>query len=416
MRKLRIRLPRSPFLLLMLLSCTVAYSLPQTYFRTQDTYIASGVTSPKGSATELLYDYINWALIKFNIHDISTVGCVKLRFNNIYASYYGGGMIGQVYRCRTDWNEATAVYSSKPTWKTGLLAEFGNDNYGNTNSPLQPGYITVDVTAAILDSMDITDSVAFLIQWKDPSAYYPTSKIYALSTSQDRPSLIVETTAQNRKGGDFTNVGKINSSSYDANPFRFISRTPAYGVSARIEQYQPSAACGIWFCDAASGYSNLVGHVGYGGPDLHVTDLRNRMFFGSIQSKDVVFYTNNRARMTVAASGKIGIGTSQPDSLLSVNGKIKAKSIIITPDGWSDHVFSPYYQLKNLHEVDAYIRKTGHLEGIPGAQEVAEKGVSIGDLHAKLLEKIEELTLYQIAAKKQNDDLWRQISEVAKQQ
>jgi len=37
-----------------------------------------------------------------------------------------------------------------------------------------------------------------------------------------------------------------------------------------------------------------------------------------------------------------------------------------------------------------------HLPGIPSADEVKKNGVSIGDMQAKLLQKVEELTLYMI--------------------
>jgi len=98
--------------------------------------------------------------------------------------------------------------------------------------------------------------------------------------------------------------------------------------------------------------------------------------------------------------GNVGIGTTNPTEKLSVNGKIRAKEVIVETAGWSDNVFAKGYHLASLSEVEQHIQQQGHLPGVPSAQEVAEKGVSIGDMQALLLAKIEELTLHQIAQAK----------------
>jgi hypothetical protein len=59
-------------------------------------------------------------------------------------------------------------------------------------------------------------------------------------------------------------------------------------------------------------------------------------------------------------------------------------------------VFESGYQLWSLSEVDRYIRANKHLPGVPSASEVVSEGVDVGQMQAKLLEKIEELTLHVI--------------------
>jgi len=81
----------------------------------------------------------------------------------------------------------------------------------------------------------------------------------------------------------------------------------------------------------------------------------------------------------------------------------------ITIDNWSDFVFDKNYKLPNLLELEEAIQREGHLPGIPSAQEVAEKGVNIAEMQAKLLQKIEELTLYLIELKKENENLKEKI-------
>jgi hypothetical protein len=105
--------------------------------------------------------------------------------------------------------------------------------------------------------------------------------------------------------------------------------------------------------------------------------------------------------MSILTSGNVGIGTTNPQHKLAVNGTIKAKEIIVETAGWSDYVFADDYRLAPLAEVEAHIKTKKHLPGIPSAAQVAEQGVSVGDMQARLLAKIEELTLHQIAQEKE---------------
>ncbi len=100
------------------------------------------------------------------------------------------------------------------------------------------------------------------------------------------------------------------------------------------------------------------------------------------------------------AAGTVGIQT-QPDSvyLLSVNGAIRAKEIIVET-GWADFVFEEDYPLPSLQEVEEHILKFGHLKDIPPAGEIARNGTNLGEISVKLLQKIEELTLYTIQLEK----------------
>ena len=65
--------------------------------------------------------------------------------------------------------------------------------------------------------------------------------------------------------------------------------------------------------------------------------------------------------------------------------------------------FEDKYKLSPLNEVEKFIKRNGHLPGIPSAAEVEKEGVELGSMDAKLLQKIEELTLYMIELKKEND-------------
>ena len=110
--------------------------------------------------------------------------------------------------------------------------------------------------------------------------------------------------------------------------------------------------------------------------------------------------------------GNVGIGTTSPGSYrLAVNGDVRAKKVVVE-GGWSDFVFELGYDLPTLSEVEAHIAAKGHLKDIPSAAEVAEHGISLGEMDAKLLQKIEELMLYTIEQEKRIRGLEARLVEL----
>ncbi len=122
---------------------------------------------------------------------------------------------------------------------------------------------------------------------------------------------------------------------------------------------------------------------------------------------------NNNAVLRMNSKGNVGIGTSVNTALdstyrLSVNGKIRAKGLRVQTTGWADFVFEPGYKLKSLIEVEAFINKNKHLPEMLPAQKVIAEGNDVGETQVKLLQKVEELTLYLIDQDKQLKKLQEQ--------
>lgn len=115
------------------------------------------------------------------------------------------------------------------------------------------------------------------------------------------------------------------------------------------------------------------------------------------------------------ASGNVGIGTTTPDSKLAVNGIIHAKEVKVDLLGWSDFVFKTNYNLPTLEEVESHIEKNGHLIDMPNEKEVLENGILLGEMNSKLLQKIEELTLYTIAQQKEIEQIKLENTRVINQ-
>ncbi|GAF06003.1 hypothetical protein [Saccharicrinis fermentans] len=119
--------------------------------------------------------------------------------------------------------------------------------------------------------------------------------------------------------------------------------------------------------------------------------------------------------MIIKRNGQVGIGT-ELDNLgnhkLAVEGSIGAREIKVESSGWSDFVFNNDYELKSLEETEQFILKNNHLPDIPNEKEVEEEGINLGQMDAKLLQKIEELTLYLIEQNKLNNAQQKKIEQL----
>jgi hypothetical protein len=75
-------------------------------------------------------------------------------------------------------------------------------------------------------------------------------------------------------------------------------------------------------------------------------------------------------------------------------------------NSFPDYVFSPDYELMPLEELREFVDREGHLPNIESAEQVRTKGVvNMTELQMKLLEKVEELTLYVLELKDEADQL-----------
>lgn len=127
-------------------------------------------------------------------------------------------------------------------------------------------------------------------------------------------------------------------------------------------------------------------------------------------------YTNApKARLhIVAGTGTAGMlisssSTSVPATgyMLNVDGKIICEELKVQLNSsWPDYVFDTKYNLANLDELEAQVKKDGHLPGILSAATVeSDGGIEIGEMQRKMLEKIEELYLYVFELNKENKAL-----------
>ena len=117
-------------------------------------------------------------------------------------------------------------------------------------------------------------------------------------------------------------------------------------------------------------------------------------------------------RFLIRADGKVGVGTENlpGDHLLYVAGTAIAEEVIVKLEAnWPDFVFKSNYNLMSLAEVEKYIEENNHLPNVPSEKEVIEEGIALGEMDAKLLRKVEELTLYVIQLKKEIEILKEEV-------
>lgn len=166
----------------------------------------------------------------------------------------------------------------------------------------------------------------------------------------------------------------------------------------------------IGFNDVTQGLNQKLWEVIVNGGRFRILSVIDG--YGGIQEAFVITRSGLNINTTSFPNGNVGIGTSDTKGYkFAVNGdaiftKIKVKLF----SAWPDHVFAKGYQLPPLAEVEKYIQKNRHLEGVPPAAEVEKEGVDVAQNQAALLKKIEELTLYIIEQNKRIESLERKIN------
>ncbi|WP_420574983.1 hypothetical protein [Kordia sp.] len=206
---------------------------------------------------------------------------------------------------------------------------------------------------------------------------------------------------------------------YFANIIRDKNAKARYQLKVVEENTQLS----IYDHNGSEAFKFDVGALGPNKVFMHMMKPDSRIVIGShgLYEPDHKFVIKNGSALiegNIYTNNKIGIGLASSDIPtdydLAVGGNIIAEKVKVQLEDeweWPDYVFENTYTLPTLNEVSQYIEENGHLKDVPSADEVKENGIFLGEMDAKLLRKIEELTLYTIA---QQEEIKKQDVKISK--
>lgn len=179
--------------------------------------------------------------------------------------------------------------------------------------------------------------------------------------------------------------------------------------------------------------------INLGGTGINMYTSNEAAFGGAVFPTDtsLVIWSNSNSNNYLVLQpswGNTGIGTYTPNAKfhvngamlmgsnsariatgfsLSVDGRIMCEDIqVLNSTSWPDYVFAKDYKLMPLEEVEKSINKNKHLPNVPSAAEMEKTGINLAEMSKKLIEKVEELTLYVIELNKKNKALTEKVQQL----
>lgn len=238
------------------------------------------------------------------------------------------------------------------------------------------------------------------------NAHYASIDMRTLASNWDKLGL-----------GIFKSSSAIHSSLANSTPFDTSFSGGNVGIGTATPVYKLDVI----------GDMALRGDTFYLGENQSPAIIRTKVYGGAIKIRGdsatsdryvQLGYTDNANNyyptLTADTNGNVGIGTTSPNYKLDVLGTIRATEVKVET-GWSDYVFDKNYALPSLAQVESYIKDNKHLPEIPSAKEIQDSGLSVAEMMAKQMQKIEELTLYVIEQNKQINQMKNELAELKKQ-
>ncbi|OMQ12526.1 tail fiber protein [[Flexibacter] sp. ATCC 35103] len=287
-----------------------------------------------------------------------------------YASSYSQTFDGNLGTKSLNWTQNQKDFTSPPRVGIDPMSIKLWDNYNSANSPSQYGSL-----------LEINGRVNHLV-----------SQLYFVGSGADNDKIKYRTAFYGQN--DWTEWRNILDSKNDVESTcnlkiegdGYIAGNFSVGNNHGVKL---SVGNSLWISTSIieTGYTDAIGDF---------TDLK------------VASYRDSYGFIRILKNGNVGIGATNPDSKLTVAGKIHAQEVKVTLSAGTavpDYVFAKDYKLKSLNEVEEYIKQNSHLPEIPSAQEIEKNGLMLADMNMSLLKKIEEMTLYMIEQGKEIKNL-----------
>ncbi|MFM2224634.1 MAG: hypothetical protein RJA07_836 [Bacteroidota bacterium] len=192
---------------------------------------------------------------------------------------------------------------------------------------------------------------------------------------------------------DYRQIGDVVLSSYGSEQKPNITQ-----LKINPNVYDPSANNLLPFCA-----QNINGTMSFVSTSMGWMTYELDQNGCPTQSENLQMYLSN--------SGDLALynGSFAVKDLFKVNkndGITYAKEIKVQATPFPpDFVFNIDYKMMSLHELEQYVNANHHLPEVPSAAEQTANGINVAQMQAKLLQKVEELTLIIIEQNKRIEEL-----------
>lgn len=226
-----------------------------------------------------------------------------------------------------------------------------------------------------------------------PDAAYSGKTLYLKADNGGRPRVQIESEWGTPDGGyGVAQLGSfkqyVNSTKTQYRELRFLELNPSSSFMLRGTSYISSTSA-----------HKVVFEVGSSGQLTLGYDINSTVSMLSVRGRASITNT-----LAIGGGGVVvpaGYRLAVKDGIITEKLKV---AVAGTAD-WADYVFADDYKLMPLEQVEKFVKENNHLPNVPSAVEVVESGIDVAKMDAKLLEKIEELTLYIIQQQKEINEL-----------
>jgi hypothetical protein len=138
-----------------------------------------------------------------------------------------------------------------------------------------------------------------------------------------------------------------------------------------------------------------------------------------IDNNEIISRSNGLASTLILQNdgGSVRIGNVAVPAgyKFAINGKMLCEELRVKlASSWPDYVFQKNYKLLPLNQLRNFVKVNKHLPNIPSAIEVEKEGIAVGEMQKKLVEKVEELTLYILQLEERLNQLENKSANQAK--
>jgi trimeric autotransporter adhesin len=287
-------------------------------------------------------------------------------------------------------NNSGALYNNPVISQRPLIyGEFDNGNLTFNVSKLSSSRLTIASGVANTYGSG-TSGLRFANLLSTSAPVASNGRVLTVNASGD----VVLTTDQGSGGSTLIQGGSnvtVTGTGVTGNP---------YVISSSV------SSCNLYSCDGT--LNTLPTNTNNPNPGLRTVIMGNNNLFFQTNS---AFDGNGRLYIGSSANNFTPI-TATSRYRLFVEGGILTERVKVATNGtvnWADYVFAEDYKLAPLADVEKFIKENNHLPGIESAETLSKQGLDLGDMQAKQMAKIEELTLYVIQQNKEIEELKKQV-------